>query len=109
MVPPVRGCARRPAARIRAPGMRTCALSVKDAEAFLAKHERHYKAPVEPICAIGVRDDEGLHGAAILGRRVDGDGELAHIYVDGASQGYSLLYGACWRALKALGYERAWL
>jgi hypothetical protein len=42
-----------------------------------------------------------------LGRRADGDGELAHIYVDGVSQGYSLLYGACWRALKALGYEKA--
>jgi hypothetical protein len=50
-----------------------------------------------------------LHGAAILGRREDGDAELAHIYVDGTFQGYSLLYGACWRALKALGYKRAWL
>ncbi len=89
--------------------MRVVALSVKDAEAFLKSHERHYKAPVEAICAIGVRDEAGLHGAAILGRREDGDGELAHIYVDGASQGYSLLYGSCWRALKALGYERAWL
>jgi hypothetical protein len=82
-------------------------LSVKDAEAFLAKHDRHYKAPVEAICAIGVADDEGLHGAAILGRRDDETAELAHIYVDGASQGYSLLYGACWRALKALGYRQA--
>jgi len=82
------------------------ALSVKEAEAFLAKHDRHYKAPVEPICAIGVGGDEGLHGAAILGRNSAEEAELAHIYVDGASQGYSLLYGACWRALKALGYRR---
>lgn len=92
--------------------MKTIDLSVKDAEAFLARHERHYKAPVEAICAIGVADIDSemrvtLHGAAILGRREPGVGELAHIYVDGASQGYSLLYGACWRALKALGYERA--
>lgn len=85
--------------------MDTCDLSMKDAEAFLKNHDRHYKAPVEPICAIGVKDDSGLHGAAILGRRSDGVGELAHIYVDGISQGYSLLYGACWRALKALGYK----
>jgi hypothetical protein len=84
--------------------MRIVALSVKAAEVFLEKHERHYKAPVEAICAIGVGDDGVLHGAAVLGRREDGDAELAHIYVDGASQGYSLLYGACWRALKALGY-----
>ena len=99
--------------------METVALSIKDAEAFLAKFDRHYKAPVEPICAIGVGDYTDsvvginvpqvlqLHGAAILGRNADGDGELAHIYVDGISQGYSLLYGACWRALKALGYKRA--
>ena len=95
--------------------MKIIDLSVADAEAFLAKHERHYKAPVEAICAIGVGEDfeqQGqticsLHGAAILGRRAAGVGELAHIYVDGASQGYSLLYGACWRALKALGYESA--
>ncbi len=87
--------------------MRTVDLSVKDAEVFLSKHERHYKAPVEAICAIGVADESGLHGAAILGRREPGIGELAHIYVDGVSQGYSLLYGACWRALKALGYEKA--
>jgi hypothetical protein len=87
--------------------MRTVDLSVEEAEAFLSQHQRHYKAPVEAICAIGVEDDTGLHGAAILGRREAGVGELAHIYVDGVSQGYSLLYGACWRALKALGYEKA--
>lgn len=86
--------------------MDTCDLSVKDAEAFLAQFDRHYKAPVEPICAIGVAEDGVLHGAAILGRREAGVAELAHIYVDGISQGYSLLYGACWRALKALGYKR---
>lgn len=89
--------------------MNTLAISVKDAEAFLAAHERHYKAPVEAIAAIAVAEGLNIHGAAILGRREDGDAELAHIYVDGASQGYSLLYGACWRALKALGYKRAWL
>lgn len=109
--------------------MEVVAISLKDAEEFLSKHERHYKAPTEPICAIGVGDELRdvdvrldaactvrdlnvrftLHGAAILGRRPDGDGELAHIYVDGTSQGYSLLYGAVWRAFKALGYKRSWL
>lgn len=87
--------------------MRIVPLSMKDAEEFLANHGRHYKSPAEPICAIGVGDQEGLHGAAVLGRNASGDGELSHIYVDGISQGYSLLYGACWRALKALGYEKA--
>ena len=86
--------------------MRIVAVSLKIAEDFLSKHERHYKSPVEAICAIGVGDEEGLHGAAILGRIDDQTAELAHIYCDGASQGYSLLYGACWRALKALGYVK---
>ena len=92
--------------------MRIVPLTVKEAEEFLAKHERHYKAPAEPVCAIGVgcythEKGKELNGAAILGRNEKGEGELAHIYVDGTSQGYSLLYGACWRALKALGYEKA--
>lgn len=87
--------------------MQITSLSVAEAQSFLSAHDRHYKMPVEAICAIGVKDETGLHGAAILGRRDDGDAELAHIYVDGISQGYSLLYGACWRALKALGYEKA--
>ena len=82
-------------------------LNMKEAREFLGKHERHYKAPAEPICAIGVKDLEGLHGAAILGRNKEGDAELCHIYCDGASQVYSLLYGACWRALKAMGYVKA--
>ena len=86
--------------------MDTCTLSVKEAEAFLAKHERHYKAPVEAICAIGVRDEEGLHGAVILGRRDEKTAELAHVYADGASRAYTLLYGSAFRVLKALGYEQ---
>ena len=61
--------------------------------------------PSEAICAIGLSEAGTLHGAAILGRAENGHGELAHIYVDGAWQGYSLLYGACWRAFKALGYR----
>lgn len=96
--------------------MRIVPLSVKDAEEFLESHGRHYTLPAEPICAIGVAEEMidlhanelKLHGAAILGR-VNGDGALAHIYVDGVSQGYTLLYGACWRALKALGYEKTYL
>jgi hypothetical protein len=80
---------------------------MKDAETFLGSHNRHYKSPAEPVCAIGVSDETGIHGAAILGRNADGDAELSHIYVDGISQGYSLLYGAVWRAFKAMGYEKA--
>ena len=83
----------------------TTALGISEAEAFLKDHERHYRMPTEAICAIGLSEDGKLRGAAILGRGADGQAELAHIYVDGTWQGYSLLYGACWRAFKALGYK----
>ena len=83
----------------------TTSLSLKDALSFLESHKRHYTAPVEAICAIGLSEDGELHGAAILGRTEDGEAKLAHIYVDGTWQGYSLLYGACWRAFHALGYK----
>lgn len=91
--------------------MNIVSLSVGNAQAYLSKFDRHYRADADLICAIGVGESEGgkivLHGAALLGQNSEGDGELVHIYVDGTSQGYSLLYGACWRALKALGYKRA--
>ena len=87
--------------------MKIVPLSVADAQAFLGEHARHYATSAEPIWAIGLQDDEGkLRGAAVLGRSRDGDAELAHIYCDGSYQGYTLLYGTSWRALKAMGFEK---
>jgi hypothetical protein len=82
-------------------------ISLADAEAFLATHERHYKTSAEPLGASAVEDDRGLHGVVIVGRRGPGVGELTHVYCDGASHGYTLLYGAAWRILKAYGYTSA--
>lgn len=81
------------------------AITVANAEEFLKEHGRHYKMPAEVVAAIGLAEGDQLHGAAILGRTAEGHGCAAHIYVDGAFQGYTLLYGACWRALHALGYD----
>ena len=81
-------------------------MTVAEAVEFLQGHERHYKYnDAEPIAAIGLAEDGKLHGAAILGRTSNGHAKLCHIYVDGAWHGYSLLYGACWRAYQALGYK----
>lgn len=88
--------------------MRLADISLADAEAFLAKHERHYKTAAEPLGATAVVEDDGtIHGVVIVGRRGPGVGELRHVYCDGVSQGYTLLYGAAWRILKAYGYETA--
>jgi hypothetical protein len=83
-------------------------LSIKEAETFLRKHGRHYKTSATPVCAIGVKNAV-LHGAAIFGCHKNGDAELSHIYCDGVSTGYTLLYGASWRVLKAMGYTKTWL
>ena len=79
-------------------------LSVEEAQRFLTKHERHYKAEGQPVFAIGLAG-EAVVGAVIVGTK-DGEALLIHIYCDGVSQGYTMLYGAAWRAAKALGYER---
>ena len=86
--------------------MENISLSLKEAESFLKSHKRHYVFHVEPIAAIGLRDETGLHGVALLGRTKEGEAQVAHIYVDGSFNGYSLLYGCCVRALMALGYKR---
>ena len=86
--------------------MENISLSLKDAESFLKDHERHYIFPVEPFCAIGLHDETGLHGVAIIGALDSESAQIAHIYVDGSYQGYSILYGCCVRALMALGYKR---
>ncbi len=86
--------------------MENVSLSMKEAEDFLKAHGRHYQFPCEAVTAIGLMDATGLHGAAILGRNLEGDGVIGHIYVDGSFQGYSILYGCCVRAFMALGYKR---
>ena len=87
--------------------MKVVPISLSEAQSFLAGHERHYVTPANPICAIGISDGSELRGAVILGCRGNAEAELSHIYSDGTSLGYTILYGAAWRALKALGYEKS--
>lgn len=89
-------------------------LTFKEANAFVAKHHRHHK-PV-PGCkfVIGVADDgaEAIVGVAIVGRpvaRMLDDGwtlEVNRTCTDGTKNANSILYGAAWRAAKALGYRK---
>ena len=80
-------------------------LTVTAAMAFLKEHERHYKSDANPLFAIGISHEGQLCGAAVIGER-GGDAELAHIYSVGEYMGYTVLYGAAWRATKAMGYKR---
>jgi hypothetical protein len=87
---------------------------VKHAEAneFVRRLHRHSRPTVGAIYCVGVADDSGLRGVAICGRPVarrldDGETvEILRVATDGAKNACSMLYGACKRAAKALGYQR---
>lgn len=84
------------------------------ARSFVAEHHRHLAPPPGALYAVGVADDDGvLRGVALVGRpgaRVWDDGQTAEVtrvaVAAGTPHACSMLYGACWRAARALGYTR---
>ena len=87
-------------------------VSFAEASQFVAAHHRHHRPPVGHKFSIGVADGETLVGVAMVGRpvarRLD-DGmtlEVNRTCTDGTPNANSMLYGAAWRAAKALGYRR---
>lgn len=83
------------------------------ANAFIAAWHRHHKPPLGYRYAMGVAVDNMLVGVATAGRPISrhyDDGltiEVTRVATDGTRNACSALYGACWRAGKALGYQRA--
>jgi hypothetical protein len=84
-----------------------------EANAFVMQHHRHHAAVVGHKFSIGVCDQGGdIRGVAIVGRptaRRTDDGwtlEVTRCCSDGCPNACSALYGAAWRATKALGYRR---
>jgi hypothetical protein len=93
--------------------LRVVPVSFRAAAAFVEEHHRHHGAPRGMKFAIGLAVDDELVGVAMVGRPV------ARHYDDGLTlevnrtciagqvpNGNSMLYGAAWRAAKALGYRR---
>ncbi|MFD9190357.1 XF1762 family protein [Streptomyces phaeochromogenes] len=85
----------------------------KAAKEFVAAWHRHHKPPAGAVFTVGAADEDGvLRAVAIVGRPVarhldDGQTlEVTRTATDGVSNANSLLYGASWRAAKALGYTR---
>ncbi len=83
------------------------------AKAFISRHHRHNKPPVGHKFSIGLRNDAGeLIGVATAGRPVArhlDDGltlEVNRTCTTGERNANSALYGAVWRAAKAMGYQR---
>lgn len=79
---------------------------------FVQTWHRHHLPPVGHKFSVGVAAGEVLVGVAIVGRpvaRAFCDGrtlEVTRSATDGTPNANSLLYGAAWRAAKALGYLR---
>lgn len=86
--------------------------SIQDAKAFVLAHHRHHPPPVSGLFALAVALGETVRGVAIVGRpvaRMSDDGwtaEVTRVATDGTPNACSMLYGAAWRACRALGWRR---
>lgn len=88
-------------------------LTRDDAMAFITAHHRHHGRPAGHCFAIGLHRAGIVVGVAMVGRpvsRVLQDGWTAEVtrlcVIDGERNACSKLYGACWRAVRAIGYRR---
>ena len=88
-------------------------VTMGDAREWVNRHHRHHQAPVGGLFAVGLARDEDIVGVAIVGRPVARhmqDGWTAEVtrvaVIEGVENGNSKLYGACWRAARALGWRR---
>lgn len=87
-------------------------VSFEQACQFVGGWYRHNKPPVGHKFSVGVADGETLVGVCIVSRpvaRAFQDGltlEVSRTATDGTKNANSMLYGAAWRATKALGYGR---
>lgn len=86
-------------------------VSLREANAYVDAHHRH-SAPVRGcLFCVGLAD-ESIRGVAIVGRplaRALQDGftaEVLRVCTDGARNACSMLYGAAWRGVQAMGYTR---
>jgi len=88
-------------------------VTFRQACAFITAHHRHHPPPRGMKFALGVANDAGeLVGVATVGRPVArqlDDGrtvEVTRTCTVGYRNANSMLYGAAWRAARALGYHR---
>lgn len=86
-------------------------MTLEVANDFVRRLHRHNKPVAGSKFSIGVMGEQ-LHGVAIVGRpvapRLD-DGmtvEITRVCTDGTRNACSMLYGACRKAARAMGYER---
>lgn len=88
-------------------------ITLAEANEFVKHNHRHHGTVTGHKFSIAVADDNGtIHGVAIVGRPVSrhlDDGwtlEVNRCCTDGTKNACSMLYGAAWRAAKAMGYKK---
>lgn len=87
-------------------------ISLTDAHVFVRQHHRHHRPSVSGLFAVACANGETICGVAVIGRPVarglqDGfTAEVTRLATDGSRNACSMLYGASWRAARALGYRR---
>ena len=87
-------------------------ITFPEAAAFIEKHHRHHPPTIGWKYGIAVNDGATVRGVIVVGRPVarhldDGTTlEVTRCCTDGAKNAASMLYGAAWRAAKALGYRK---
>lgn len=87
-------------------------ISFRQACSFITQHHRHHRPPRGIKFTLGVADGAALVGVATVGRPVarhldDGaTAEVTRTCTTGARNANSMLYGAAWRAARAMGYQR---
>lgn len=93
--------------------MHIAPITFREASEYINQHHRHHNATIGCKFCISVVDDDGqLRGVAVCGRPVSrklDDGltlEINRVCTDGARNACSMLYGACVRIAKAMGYKK---
>lgn len=88
-------------------------ITLREACDFVNEHHRHNVAPQGHKFSIGLTESGKLIGVVIVGRpiaRRQDDGKTAEVtrccVVEGKPNANSVLYGAAWRAARAMGYDR---
>ena len=87
-------------------------ITLRAANEYINAHHRHHKSTVGHKFSVGLYDSGNLIGVAVCGRPVSrylDDGltcEVNRCCTDGTRNACSMLYGACCRVAKAMGYKK---
>lgn len=91
-----------------------CPITLREAHVFVARHHRHHRPSRGGKFAIGEVLEREVVGVVVVGRPVSRElqagGYTAEVLrlavLAGVHNGCSFLYGAAWRAARAMGYRR---